>query len=90
MDREAFNIFNKNKERSYRNAFQGSDGKAHEAAKAVLADLRYYCGATKSNFSHDALEMAKLEGRREVFNRIMTFLKVDYEEYHDLEQDFDV
>ena len=74
--------FYRNKERAYRLTF-GS-----ELAKDVLADLRVFCHATKPTFSTDALTMARLEGRRETFNRIMTFLKVDFDAIYNLEEDY--
>lgn len=74
----------KRKKTAYRLTF-GS-----EVSKDVLADLRVFCNATKTNFSSDALEMARMEGRREVFNRIMSFMKVDYEDYYQYEEDVDV
>jgi len=73
------------KERAYRTLFGES-----EAAKIVLADLCVTCGASRSSFSRDGLEMARLEGRREIFNHIMTYLKVDYEDYqHLIKESFD-
>lgn len=69
----------KNIQKSYRLAFQ------NEAGKDVLADLRIFCHATKSVFHKDSEEMARLAGRQEVFQRIMTLLKVDIEEVYDME-----
>lgn len=74
--------FYKNKERGYRLTFAG------EPAKDVLADLRVFCYATKPTFSSDPLEMARREGRRETFNRIMTFLKVDFDAIYNMEEDY--
>ena len=74
----------KGKERAYRLSL------GNEAGKDVIADLRSFCNGTRSNFSPDALEMARMEGRREVFMRIMNFMKVDYEQYYDYEEDLDV
>lgn len=60
----------------------------NEGAKPVLADLRVFCNGTKSSFSSDALEMARMEGRREVFNRIMNFLKIEYSQFYEYEEDY--
>lgn len=69
------------KQWGYRQAFD------NEAGKIVLADLRIYCHATKTAFSSDPLEMARIEGRREVFMRVMDFLKVDYDTiYNQIEE----
>lgn len=59
-----------------------------EEAKEVLADLRSFCFATKTTFSNDPYEMARNEGRREVFLQIMSVLKVPFEEYYDYEEDY--
>lgn len=75
------------KEWAYRNIFQGDKGDLHEASKVALADMRTFCNGTKSNFSTDALEMARMEGRREVFTRVMNFLNVDYSKFYDLEEE---
>ncbi len=75
------------KEWAYRNIFQGDKGDLHEASKIALADLRTFCNGTKSSFSTDALEMARMEGRREVFTRVTNFLNVDYSKYYDLEEE---
>jgi hypothetical protein len=90
VDSKLFKIFEKNKEQAYRTTFTGDNEKTHESGKQVLGDLRAFCGATKSNYSSDALEMARMEGRREVFNRITNYLKIDYDDYYELEQDFDI
>lgn len=90
MDKQLFYKFIKNKELDYRKLFNGDDEKKTIAAQSVIADLRTFCHATKSTFSTDALTMAKLEGRREVFNRIMSFLKVDIEEVYNYDEDFDL
>lgn len=79
--------FLKNKERAWRSLLKAQNGELNESAKIALADLRYFCNGTKSNFSVDALEMARMEGRREVFMRIMTFLNFEYSKLYDLEED---
>lgn len=71
----------KGKEQAYRICLN------NEAAKTVLADLRLFCNGTRTNFSSDALQMARMEGRREVFMRIMTFLKVDYEDIYNFTEE---
>ena len=76
--------FMRGKQRAFRLTF------GNEVAKDVLADLRVFCNATKTSFSSDPLEMARQEGRREVFNRIMSFMKVDFEDYYNYEENIDV
>lgn len=66
---------------AYRQTFNGN------VPKEVLADLRIFCHATKTTAGcNESIE--RLEGRREVFLRIMTFLKVDIEDVYDYELDF--
>jgi len=60
-----------------------------ESGKVVLADLRTFCNPTRTNFSTDPLEMARMEGRREVFLRIANFMNVDFDEYYNYEEDYD-
>jgi hypothetical protein len=76
--------FIRDRERAYRAVFN------NELAKLVLADLRVFCGATKSSFNSCPYEMARNEGRREVFNRIMNYLEVDYSDYYNYtEEEYD-
>lgn len=77
----------RNKEWAWRRLLRSDDGNLNEAAKIVLSDLRTFCNGTRSNFRPDALEMARMEGRREVFMRVMTFLNVDYSAIYDLEEE---
>lgn len=63
----------KDMQTAYRHTFGG------EMAKDVLADLRIFCYATKT---HDGDPM--LEGRRQVFYRIMTMMKVPVEDVYDI------
>lgn len=75
--------FIRSKEWAYRQRLGVDD----EAVKIILADLRMFCNGTKTTFSNDPLEMARLTGRKEVFERIMTFLNYDYSKIYDLEED---
>lgn len=74
-----------NKKRTYLTVF-GS-----ELGKEVLSDLRAFCHATKTtevkgiNQTIDPMQMAVLEGRRQVFMQIMNIMKVDYEDYYEYE-----
>jgi hypothetical protein len=74
--------FIKGKEDAYRACLKT------ELGETVLADLRVFCNGTQSNFSTDALEMARMEGRREVFTRVMNYLNVDYSEYYKYEEEY--
>jgi heterodisulfide reductase subunit B len=56
--------------RAYQAAFNNPEG------KQVLQDLAKFCGATKSSFSRDPIEMGFREGRREVWLRIQQHLKI--------------
>jgi len=69
-----------NKQKAYKLSLQ------NEMGKEVIADLRIFCNGTKSNFSNDPLQMARMEGRREVFNRVMEFMEVDFANYYDYDE----
>lgn len=84
MNREHLQSLLNRKQWAYRVLFNTDDERLNEAAKIVMADLRETCHATKTSFSTEALEMARREGRREVFNHMMQFLKVDFEDYYEL------
>lgn len=64
----------------------------NELGKEVLSDLRAFCYATKTTEKKgidqkvDPMQMAVLEGRRQVFMQIMNTMKVDYEDYYDYEE----
>jgi hypothetical protein len=54
-----------------------------EAGKKVLHDLSLACGAYISSYSQgDALEMARREGRREIYNEIMKLIDANLEVMH--------
>lgn len=72
----------KDLERAYRQTFKG------EIPKEVLADLRTFCHATKTTDTDGPHQLAINEGKRQVFLRIMTFLKVDIEDVYSYELDF--
>lgn len=54
-----------------------------EAAKAVLSDLSKFCRANESCFHEDPRVHAVLEGRREVFLRIIEHLDMDSGDFLD-------
>lgn len=63
---------------AWRRIIGGTDGKMTREAHNVLADLRNFCRADgRSTFSTDPLVMARLVGRREVFERIQNYLNLD-------------
>lgn len=63
----------------------GKDVNSH--ARVALSDLRSFCHGTKTTFSSDPLEMARLTGRKEVFERIMTYLNYETSKIYDLEEE---
>lgn len=64
--------------RLYRSLFRGDNGGMHTVGEHVLADLRDFCGASRPTiFDTDPLIMARREGRREVFVRIVNMLNLD-------------
>lgn len=52
----------------------------------VLSYLREFCNVTKSGFTTDPLELARNEGRREVFLEISRFLNMDFSRYYELHE----
>ena len=73
------------KSRNYKWLFFGENGDLRHEGKRVLADLRTFCRAGDATiFSTEALEMARREGRREVFVRISNMLNLDEEKVQQL------
>ena len=66
--------FLRNRRISYKVAFGGPHG------KAVLEDLAKFCRASESCFHPDQRIHAALEGRREVWLRILEHVKLSEEE----------
>lgn len=66
------------KSRHFKELFKGDNGDLKRSGERVLADLRTFCGWDRpSIFDTDPLIMARREGRREVFARIIRFLNLD-------------
>jgi hypothetical protein len=65
---------------AYRAVFLGEDGEPEYHAERVLADLRRFCRGDETTYRPDAREHALLEGRREVFLRIVKMLGMTSEE----------
>lgn len=64
--------------RCYKGLFFGENGQLRQDGERVLADLRRFCHAGSATiFSTEALEMARREGRREVFVRLTNMLNLD-------------
>ena len=64
--------------RQYKGLFFGENGDLRREGERVLADLRRFCHADKATiFSTEPLEMARREGRREVFVRLTNMLNLD-------------
>jgi hypothetical protein len=75
--RRALAQANADRARHYQAVFLGPDGTPHAHAEEVIADLRRFCRIDQSTFDADARIHALLEGRREVAQRILTFLQID-------------
>lgn len=85
-----YRILLKNRTRSYRHIFgrgKVTDEFTNGACITVLADLRNFCNATKTTFSTDALTMARMEGRREVYSRITNHLNIDTAEHYNFHEE---
>ncbi len=59
-------------------------GQRSNAHKAVLVDLAKFCRAFESTFNKDERATLVLEGRREVWLRIQSFLKLSEDELYEL------
>lgn len=88
-EKSAYAKLQKQKQDAYRALFLKDGGELNEAARIVMADLRLYARITKSILNSDPLVMASNSGKQDFFNWIMSFLKVDYEEYFNLNEEYD-
>ena len=72
----------------WRRLFLSDEDRLRMSAERVIADLRNFCFAHANNrrliFSSDPLVMARRLGRREVFDRIITYLNLDEAEVQKL------
>ena len=70
----------------FRWLFRDGNGGMRRVGEHVLADLRGFCRARlgETIFDSDPLIMARREGRREVFMRIVYFLNLDEREVQQL------
>lgn len=87
MMERAYNatIANWNGKRSqhYKRLFIDDDGTPSIDGEKVLADLRKFCRGDRSTFDADPRIHALLEGRREVFLRILAMLGMPSEATND-------
>lgn len=65
---------------AYQNVFDGKN----QMAQSVLEDLAHFCRANETTFHADPRIHAALEGRREVYLRIMSHLNLDLETHFKL------
>lgn len=64
----------------YQAAFLDEEGEPTLHGQKILADLDRFCRGNESTFHADPRAHALLEGRREVFLRILNFLEMDSRE----------
>lgn len=69
---------------AYKALFRTDTGDINLNADIVLSDLRKFCFATGSAFSADPYVHAKNEGRREVMERIRSYVNVTDKELYQL------
>ena len=79
---------------SYKRVFLDQDGKPNRDAEIVLADLKKFCRAQSSTVvvspvskTIDPYAMALAEGRREVWNRLASYLYLDDKIVQNLSED---
>lgn len=82
-----------NRRRAYRSTFLMDDGRPNPQAEIVLADLKRFCRAQTSTVtinpitkSVDPMAMAMAEGRREVWNRLQSFLNISDKELSEISE----
>lgn len=82
------------RKQSYRRVFLDGDGNVGRDAEIVLADLKRFCRASSSTVvvspvskTIDPYAMALAEGRREVWNRLMSQLYLDERTVQKLNED---
>lgn len=68
------------RKRAYQALFREEEGHLNENMKIVMADLRKFCFGTGSSFSTDPLTLARNEGRREVLERIRSYVHITEDE----------
>lgn len=71
-------LFLEHRRQAYVNVFTGPNG------KVVLNDLAKFCRAAESTFHQDPRLSNVLEGRREVFLRIMEHINMSFDELWDV------
>lgn len=64
------------RKRAYVAVFTGDDGAITPAGQIVLGDMRDFCRAAQSTFDPDPRTHALLEGRREVWLRLIGHLHI--------------
>jgi hypothetical protein len=81
---------------AYRMLFLDGDGHPNPVAETVLADLKRFCKAQTSTVyvspvsrTIDPIAMAMAEGRREVWNRIQSYLQISDKEIAQLQEPSD-
>ena len=67
----------------YRGLFCGDKGEISADGWGVLRDLFKFCKVDKSTFRSDPLEMARMEGRREVGLFVLDTLKMSEEQFYE-------
>lgn len=66
---------------SYRTVFEGEEG------RRVLGDLANFCAATSTTVQASDRESFVMEGRRQAFLHIAAWLKLDWRDFEELEQE---
>lgn len=66
------NPFSKEKDRlnMYKDMFLDDEGQLSEVGSYILADLHEFCHCSATFTGNDAVEIARMSGRREAFNWI--------------------
>jgi hypothetical protein len=74
--------------RAYKGLFTGDNGKVSRDGERVLADLKKFCrGDRSTHIPNDPYSSANLEGRREVWLRICSFLNLSESDIYMLKEE---
>lgn len=76
--------------RAYKRVFFPANGSTTPDTERILADLKKFCrGDRSTHIPGDPYSSANLEGRREVWLRICTFLNMSESDFYNLKEQID-
>lgn len=76
----------KRRQRAYRDIFGAED----PATRRVIADLKRFCRHNQSTYTNDPYKSAYLNGRRDVLERIFSYLNLTEDQINAMKENLDV